>query len=135
MVRQNFRRPSRVTFERLRRLDLPTSVCLLRTRSLSGLAERSADQALNDLATELAQLLKPTCVVIGQSIVIESEQSQQRDVEITNVMNLIDGRGARFVGRTDNVARVAAAASEPDRHRVGIVISAIRGSATYAVIG
>ena len=97
--------------------------------------ERSGDQILDDGPTELAKLLETTGVVKGELVVVETEEAQERDVEIADMGFAFDGCHAEFVGGADGVASIAAATGEPDGHGVGVVVATIGSAAAHAVVG
>jgi len=55
-------------------------------------------------------------------------------VHVAHVMDDVNRFGADLVGRTDGMTRFHAAAGEPDRHRLWIVIASVRRPAAHAVI-
>src|SRR6056297_1607184 len=93
--------------------------------SSARLVVSSGDQLFDDFAAELAELFEAASVVIGQLVVVESEQSQQRDVEVANVMDVLHCLATDLVRRADGVAGVTATSRHPDRHCIRIVVSAI----------
>jgi hypothetical protein len=95
----------------------------------------SRDQVLDHRAAELAELLEAAGVVVGEFVVVETEEAQEGDVEIADVGFAFDGGHAEFVGGSDGVAGIAAAAGEPEGHGVGIVVATVGGAAAHAVVG
>ena len=67
--------------------------------------------------------------IVGEFVVVQSEQSQQRDVEVANVMHVFDRGGANLVGGADGVTGFAAATGHPDGHGIGIVVTTVGESA------
>ena len=53
----------------------------------------SSDQFLNDFAPELAELLVPPGVVVGQLVVGETQQIQPGDVDVADMMDALDRFG------------------------------------------
>ena len=83
----------------------------------------------------MAELLETTGVVKGELVVVETEEAQERDVEIADMGFAFDGCHAEFVGGADGVASIAAATGEPDGHGVGVVVATIGSAAAHAVVG
>gem|GEM_PF-5454025 len=75
-------------------------------RFWNALAVHSANQRLDHCATKLTELLEAAGVIVGPLVVIESEQSQQRDVQATDVMHFFHSGHAEFIRRADRVPRV-----------------------------
>ena len=96
----------------------------------------SGDQFLNDFTPELAELLVPAGVVIGQLVIVKTEQVQPGDVDVTDMVDALHRLGSDLVGRPDGVPGLGSASGKPHRHGLGIVVSPIAGSATPdAVVG
>jgi len=94
------------------------------------------NQFLNTLPAELAELFEAAGVVVGEFVVVEAEEFEEGDVQIADVVYVFDGCRADFICRSDGVACFTAAAGEPDRHGIGIVIAAVSEStAADSVIG
>lgn len=93
------------------------------------------NQFLDYFTTELAELFESASVVVRQFVVIQPEQTQQRDVEIANVMHVFHSRHPDVVGSSDRVPSLAAAPRHPDRHRVGVVVASVSGSTSHSVVG
>ena len=89
----------------------------------------SRNQALDELAAELTELLEAAGVVVGQLVVIQSQKAQEGDVEIADVGFAFDGGHAEFVGGADGVTGVAAATGEPEGQGVRIVVAAVSDAA------
>src|SRR4051812_25264363 len=83
------------------------------------------DQFLNHTPSKLGKLLEPPRVEEGELVVIQAQQTQQRDVQVADVMHRVHGFGSSFIGGADGVSSLHAAAGEPDSHGLGIVIAAI----------
>ncbi len=49
------------------------------------------DQFVDHFAAELAELLESAGVVVGQTVVVEAQQVQQRDMDVTDMVNTLDG--------------------------------------------
>ena len=64
-------------------------------------------------------------VVVGKLVVIEAEEVKDGAVDVTDVVNAVDGFGADVVGGADGVSGFGPAARKPHRHGVGIVVAAI----------
>ena len=65
-------------------------------------------------------------VAVGQLLVIEAQQVQDRRVQVVDVNAALDRVPAKLVGGSVDVARFDAAASEAHREAVVIVIAAVR---------
>ena len=63
-------------------------------------------------------------MVIGELVVVEAEEAQEGDVEVADVGLIFDCGHAEFVGGTDGVTGVAAAAGEPEAEGIGVVVAA-----------
>ena len=97
-------------------------------------ANRLRDQILDNSAAKLAELFEAASVIKGEFVVIEPEELQKGDVEVTDVGFAFDGFHSKFVGGTNRVTRIAAATGQPDSHGVRIVISTVSRSATHTVV-
>lgn len=64
-------------------------------------------------------------VVVGELVVIEAEEVKDGAVDVTDVVNAVDGFGADVVGGADGVSSFGSASGEPHRHGVGIVVATI----------
>ena len=56
---------------------------------------------------------------------VEAELVQDRGVDVGDVMPVLDGVEAEFVGRAVDDAALDAAAGQPDREAVGVVVAAV----------
>jgi hypothetical protein len=74
-------------------------------------------------------------MVEGEFVVVEAEQAEQGDVEVTDVGFAFDGGHAEFVRGADGVTGVAAPTGEPDGHSVGVVVATVGSAAAHTVIG
>ena len=72
---------------------------------------------------------------VRQFVVVQAKQTQQRDMQIADVVDAFHRRRTGFIGGAHGVSGVDAAAGQPDRHGVRIVIATVRGSFTHPVIG
>ena len=72
---------------------------------------------------------------IGQFIVIQSHESQERHVQITNMMDALNGLGPCLIRCANRMPSVHSSPGKPDGHRMGIMISPICGTASDTVIG
>ncbi len=95
----------------------------------------SRDKALDDCAAELAELFEAAGVVEGELVVVKAQEAQEGHVQVPDMGFAFDGRHAEFVGGTDGVAGIAAAAGKPDGHGVGVMVATISGAAAHAVVG
>ena len=98
--------------------------------------QTSGDQFLNDLAAELAELLVPAGGVVGQLVVVESQEVQPGDVDVTDMVDALHRLGSDLIGRPDSMAGLAPASGKPHRHGLGVVVPAIAGAAAPdAIVG
>ncbi len=74
-------------------------------------------------------------MVVGEFVVVETEEAQEGDVEIADVGFAFDGGHAEVVGGADSVTGVAAATGEPHRHGVRIMVATVSRSAADTVVG
>ncbi len=74
-------------------------------------------------------------MIVGELVVVEAEEPQQRDMKIADMSFAIHCIHTEFVCRADGVAGVAAATGEPDRHGIRVVIATVSGAAADTVIG
>ena len=65
-------------------------------------------------------------VTVGQLLVVETQQMQDRRVQVVNVDSAFDGVPTKLISRPMNVARFDTAAGEAHREAVVIVIATIR---------
>src|SRR5437868_14326781 len=97
---------------------------------------RSGDQFLDDLTADLAELLEPAAVEVGQLGIVQPEQVQDRGVQVADWVDCLDRLLADLVGGADDVAGPDAAAGEPDGHGLGVVVAAVGDAAAAdAVVG
>ena len=68
----------------------------------------------------------------GQLRVVEAEGVQQRRVQVGDADDVLDGRVAEVVGRAVDVALLEAAAGEPQREGVAVVVAAVGALARSA---
>ena len=74
-------------------------------------------------------------MVVGETVVVETQQMQQRDMDITDMVHTFDGFGSDFVRGPDRVAGPGASAGKPHGHRFGVVITTVGfSSAPLAVV-
>ena len=66
----------------------------------------SGDQFLNDFTPELAELLVPAGVVIGQLVIVKTEQVQPGDVDVTDMVDALHRLGPDLVGGADGMAGI-----------------------------
>ena len=71
----------------------------------------------------MAELLEAAAVEVGELVIVQAEQAQERDVEIANGMNDLRGGVANLVSGPDDVALFHAAAGEENGHGVFVMIT------------
>ncbi len=89
----------------VKRCLLHCIVCVVCFAAISQSSSSSGNQFFNQLAAGLRQLFKPTAVKIGQFIVVQTHQPQQRHVEIADGVDAFDRFFTDFIRRTDVAAR------------------------------
>ena len=97
-------------------------------RALSEIRGRplaSRDQFLHDVAVDISQAEVATGVPVGQLFVVESQQVQHGRMEVMHMDAVLNGVPTEFIGRAVDVATLHAAASQPHREPVVIVIAAL----------
>ena len=72
---------------------------------------------------------------VGELGVVETEQAKQGDVHVADVVDALDRTAAELVGRADGVSGLDAAAGQPDRHRLRVVVAAERRAHPDPVVG
>ena len=55
-------------------------------------------------------------------------------MKVANVMDFFDGRHANFIGGSDCVSGVTAAAGQPDGHSVWVVISSVCHTSSNTIV-
>jgi hypothetical protein len=93
----------------------------------------SGPEALDDLATIVRQSLESPAVVVGQLLLIKSEQMQDGCVNVADVVAIFKRSLTKFVGSSDNAAasdattRCIASRSEPESARKASSDSGVGG--------
>src|SRR5688500_14704772 len=82
------------------------------------------EQLLDDVAVDVGETEVTTLETVRQLLVIEPELVQDRGVEVVDVDLVPSDVEAEFVGLA-NHARLEAAAGEPHRERVGMMVAAV----------
>ena len=62
---------------------------------------------------------------VGQPLVVDAEQVQHRGVQVVDVDDVLDGVVAELVGRAVGDAALDAAAGQPDREALDVVVAAV----------
>ena len=60
--------------------------------------KKSGNQFPNNLSSELAELLVPAGVVVGQFVVVESQKIEPSNVHVTDMVDALHRLGADLVG-------------------------------------
>jgi len=60
-----------------------------------------------------------------QPLVIETQEVQDRGVQVVHRADVLDRIDSQFVGRADQGAAFRAAASQPDREALGMMVAAV----------
>src|SRR5215467_6268316 len=84
-----------------------------------------SEDLLRHYAGDVGQPEVAATEAVGQLLVIEAEQVENRGVEIVNVHPVLHRVIADIIGRSVNEARLDAAPGHPDRVAVRIVIASI----------
>ena len=71
--------------------------------------ESLGQQFLNHVAADLAELFVAPFVEVGEFVVVEAQQMQDRAVQVFDVMDRVDCLTAKLIGGADRVAGVDAA--------------------------
>ena len=85
----------------------------------------SCENLADDVSTDVGQAEIAAGVAIGQLLVVQAQQVQDRRVQIVDVDLVFDGVIAVFVGGAVAHARLHAAAGQPHREAVGVVVAAV----------
>ena len=85
----------------------------------------SRDQLADHIAVDVGQAEIPPGVAEGELLVIEAQQVQHRGVQVVNVDVFSDRMKAEFVGGAVDVAALDAAAGQPHREAVMVVVAAV----------
>src|SRR5437879_4998488 len=96
----------------------------LRNSAFSYQRYSSSHNAVHDFAEIVREPEITTVVTIRQLLVIETEQAQNRGVQVVNVDLVLDRARAEFIRRAINRAAFDAAARKPDAERAIVVIAA-----------
>ena len=83
------------------------------------------NQVVNDASMNVGQAEVAAGVAVGELLVVEAEQVQDRGVQVVDVDRVLDGLEAELVGRAVDVAALDAAAGQPHREAVVVVVAAV----------
>ena len=83
------------------------------------------EQFFHHPAVDVGQAEIAAGVAVGELFVVEAQQVQDRRVQIVDVDVVLDGREAELVGGAVDVAALHAAAGQPHREAVVIVVAAV----------
>ena len=86
------------------------------------------------MASELGELFVPAGVVVGELVVIEAEEVKEGAVDVADVVDAVDCFVADVIGSADGVACFGAAAREPHRHGIGVMIATVAGASAIAIV-
>src|SRR5262245_42185158 len=89
-------------------------------------AARSSKKVFHNLAMHVREPEVATGVTKGQPLVVEAEQVKDRGVQVVNMHGFFHGLVTELVGGAVDVAAVDAAAREPHREAVRIVVASGR---------
>src|SRR6266851_3787589 len=85
---------------------------------------RSSEHFLHEAPAKPGQPLVKSLIEVGQLLVIQAEQVQDRGVKIGDVAWVVDSPEAELVGRADGLAALDAGAGQPHREAVRVVVAA-----------
>ena len=85
----------------------------------------SGDQFVDDVAVHVGQAEVAAGVAVGELLVVEAQQVQDRGVQVVDVDRVLDGLEAELVGRAVDVAALDAAAGQPHGEAVVVVVAAV----------
>src|SRR4051794_20917510 len=83
----------------------------------------SGDDLFHDVAVDVGQAEVAAGVAVGEALVIEAEQMQDRRVQVVYTRRLFDGLESEIVGRPVNRAAANSTAGQPDAEPVMVVVS------------
>src|SRR5262249_24781776 len=89
-------------------------------------ANESGDDVVDDFAVDVSQAEVAAGISVGELLVIEAEQPEDRGVQVVDVDLALDGLEADVVGRTVDMPALDAAAGQPHREAVMIVVAAVQ---------
>lgn len=81
---------------------------------------------MHDLTMHVGQAEVSTAVAVGQSLVVQAHQVQDRGVEIVNVDGILGGHVAELVGVAVGEPTLHAASREPHREASAVMIATLR---------
>src|SRR6266540_1420463 len=86
----------------------------------------SGEDGGRDLAGDIGETEVASAVVVGELLVVEAHQVQDRRVQVMDVHAVLDGGDAELIGGAVNVATLDAASGQPHREAGAVVIAALR---------
>ena len=92
-------------------------------RGPGNLTSRGAQYFLHDFTIIDGRALEAAVVEVGQFDVIQTQQMQNRGMDVVDVGAALDGAKTDLVGSSDGLAALHSAARHPDRKAPRIVIS------------
>ena len=84
-----------------------------------------SNEFVNNAAFNVRQPEVAAGVAVGELLVVEAQEVQNRGVQVVDVDAVLDGLEAEVVGRAVDVAAAHAAAGQPHREAVVIVVAAV----------
>src|SRR5262249_40644326 len=85
----------------------------------------SREDRVDDLAVDVSQTVVAAGVAVGQALVIDAQEMQDRGVEVVDMDLVLDGVPAEFVGGPVCEPAAHAAAGHPHREAVGVMVAAV----------
>src|SRR5258708_22587227 len=83
------------------------------------------NQLADDVAFDVGEAEIAAGVAVGEARVVEAHERQHRRVQFGNVHLRFDGGESEFVGRPVNVTALDAAAGQPHRETIVVVVAAV----------
>src|SRR5262245_14321249 len=87
--------------------------------------KRSRQNLLHDPAVDVGEPVVATAVTIGEPLVIEAHEVQDRRVQVVDVDLALQGMPAKLVGGAVHVPAAHAAAGKPHAETEGMVLAAV----------
>src|SRR4051794_12843188 len=97
---------------------------MIRCRGSGWAWARSGEDGFHDLAMDVGQAEVPAGVAVGEPLVVESEEVQDRGVEVVHADGILDGLEPEVVGGTVDRPALDPSAGHPDAEAVVVVIAA-----------
>src|SRR6185369_714330 len=83
----------------------------------------SGDEVFDNVAVHVRESEVAACISEGQLLMVEAQKVKQCRVKVVNMNGLFHGLISKLVGGAVNVAPLHAAAREPHREAIGVMVS------------